>query len=60
MFDQVSIQLLGRDQCQKPMMLLAGNSGGQCPGQCPPYILRPAGTMGTRAAGPGANTGSCQ
>jgi len=35
MFDPVSTQSLGRDQCQKPMMLFAGNSGGQCP----PYIL---------------------
>jgi len=30
-----AIQSLGRrDQCRKPMMLFAGNSGGQCP----PYI----------------------
>jgi len=33
MFAPVSIQSLGRDQCQKPM-LFAGDSGGQCP----PYI----------------------
>jgi hypothetical protein len=30
-FDSMSIQSLGRDQCQKPMMLFAGNRGGQCP-----------------------------
>jgi hypothetical protein len=35
MFYPVSIQSLGREQCQKLMMLFAGNSGGQCP----PYIL---------------------
>jgi hypothetical protein len=35
MFDPVSIQSLGRGQCQKPMMVFAGKNGGQCP----PYIL---------------------
>jgi len=31
MFDPVFIQSLGRGQCQKPMMLFAGNGGGHCP-----------------------------